>query len=50
MKQSVSPKGHSSWYRYGVMFITLEALVAILQTAYAVYMVLTGAGGPGGAH
>jgi hypothetical protein len=50
MKQSATPQGHSDWYRYGVMFIAFEAMIAILQTAYAIYMVLSGAGGPGGAH
>lgn len=50
MKQEINSQGRKGWYRYGVMFIALEAFIAILQTAYAVYMVLTGAGGPGGAH
>ena len=50
MKQTTPQEEHGGWYRYGVMFIALEALIAILQTLYAVYMVLTGAGGPGGGH
>jgi hypothetical protein len=50
MKQTASNEKHGSWYRYGVAFIALEAFIAVLQTIYAVYMVLTGAGGPGGGH
>ncbi len=38
------------WYRYGVMFIALEAVIAVLQTVYALYMVLSGSGGFGGGH
>ena len=38
------------WYRYGVMFIAFQAGIAILQTVYALYMVLSGAGGFGGGH
>ena len=48
--KSNSTQTQHGWYRYGVAFIALEACIAILQTAYAIYMVLTGAGGLGGGH
>jgi len=41
---------YDGWYRYGVMFITFEACVAVLITIYALNMVLTGSGGIGGGH
>ena len=50
MNQTIDPSQNSGWYRYGVMFIAIEAGVAILQTIYALYMVLSGAGGIGGGH
>ena len=47
------PENHppqESWYRYGVIFISIEAAVAVLITIYALYMILSGAGGFGGGH
>jgi hypothetical protein len=38
------------WYRYGVAYIVVMAGIAVLQTIYALYMVLSGAGGLGGGH
>jgi hypothetical protein len=49
MEQNPS-QTHSGWYRYGVIFIVIEAGIAVLQTIYALYMVLSGAGGLGGGH
>ncbi len=50
MEQTTPQNESNSWYRYGVIFITFEAGIAILQTIYALYMVLSGAGGLGGGH
>jgi len=48
--ENENPHKSSNWYKYGVMFIAFEAGVAVLQTVYALYMVLSGAGGLGGGH
>jgi hypothetical protein len=51
METTSTPHTQSSnWYRYGVIFIFIQAGIAILQTFYALYMVLSGAGGFGGGH
>lgn len=51
MEKELNPRPpERNWYRYGVMFITLEATLAILQTIYALFMVLSGSGGLGGGH
>lgn len=33
------------WYKYGIMFIIFEAGIAVTQTIFALYTVLTGPGG-----
>lgn len=50
MNQAPESSQNSGWYRYGIIFIAIEAGIAILQTIFALYMVLSGAGGIGGGH
>lgn len=44
-----APAEHESWYRYGVVLLILEMLIAIAVSAYSLYMTFRGLGGfPGG--
>lgn len=40
---------HEPWYKYGVAILCLEMLIAIVVSAYSLYMTFHGLGGfPGG--
>ena len=47
MKDAVKPGG---WYRYGVLFLYLEMVIAIAVSVYSLYMAFTGKGGFPGKH
>ncbi len=39
------PVQYGRWYKYGLVFITLEALFSLAICGYAIYMALSGHGG-----
>ena len=41
---------HEPWYKYGVAFLSIEMLIAVLVSAYALVMTFHGMGGFLGKH
>ncbi len=46
--EAVEP--HEPWYRYGVAFLSIEMLIAVAVSAYALAMTFHGMGGFLGKH
>jgi hypothetical protein len=44
------PISHEPWYKYGVALLTLEMVIAIIVSAYSLYMTFHGLGGFPGKH
>ncbi len=41
----VEQEKQEGWYKYGMMFIFLEAFIALAQTVFALFSTLSGAAG-----
>ena len=48
--KSETGEHHEPWYKYGVAFLSIEMLIAVLVSAYALVMTFHGMGGFLGKH
>lgn len=45
-----APAAHEPWYKYGVAALAAEIVIAVLVSAYSLYMAFSGLGGFPGKH